>query len=158
MIDNYLGILEDSLRKKMAVLDEINVYNNAQEELLKQKNISMDDLDKNMDQKDMLIQKLAQLDEGFEALYEKIKEQLSTDRDFYKDQIKTLQELIVSVTEKSVSIQAQEARNKKLIEDFFSKERGQLHQGRKASRAAYGYYKSMSNSNVVPSQFMDQKK
>lgn len=158
MIENYLGILENSLCKKLSVLDEIAVYNSAQEQLLKKEKLSLEELDENMKQKDALISKLTELDEGFESLYGRIKEQLQADRDVYREQIRRLQELISRVTEKSVSIQAQEARNKKLLEEYFAGERSQLRQGRKSSKAAYGYYKSMSNSNVIPSQFMDQKK
>ena len=67
-----------------------------------------------------------------------------------------MQELISEITEKSVSIQAQEARNKGMIENYFARERGQLRQSRQVSKAAYGYYKSMSNG--VSSQLLDQKK
>lgn len=158
MIDNYLGILEESLDRKAEVLDEIMEYNRAQELLLRQENVSMDELDASMEQKDALIQKLVGLDEGFESLYERIREQLQENKDVYQEQIKRLQELIAQVTEKSVSVQAQEARNKKLVEDYFMTEKSQLCQGKKASKVAYGYYKSMSNGNAVPPQFMDQKK
>lgn len=157
MIDNYLRILEESLDRKAEVLDEIMEYNRAQEQLLRQENVSMDELDANMEQKDALIQKLAGLDEGFESLYERIREQLQENKDVYREQIKRLQGLIAQVTEKSVSVQAQEARNKKLVEDYFMAEKSQLRQGKKALKAAYGYYKSMSKSNVVESQFVDQK-
>ena len=57
MIDNYLKILEDSLCKKLTVLDEIAEYNVAQEELLKKEELSIDELDENMEQKDVLIKK-----------------------------------------------------------------------------------------------------
>ena len=158
MIDNYLGILESSLCRKLDILDEIITYNKLQEQLLKKEKLSLEELDANMGQKDTLIQKLTELDEGFESLYTRIKEQLQGNKDIYKEQIRHLQGLISQVTEKSISVQAQEARNKKLVEDYFADERSQLRQGRKSSKAAYGYYKSMSNSNVIPSQFMDQKK
>ena len=158
MINNYLEILEDSLQKKSAVLDEIIEYNRDQEQLLKSEKVSMEDLDANMEQKDGLIQRLTELDEGFEALYGRIKEQLSDNKDSYKREIKRLQELIAQITEKSVSVQAQETRNKKLIEDYFVREKSQIRQGKRASKVAYGYYKSMSNGGTAPSQFMDQKK
>lgn len=158
MIKNYLAILEESLHKKLAVLDEIIEYNNKQEQLLKQEKVSLEELDANMDQKDELIKKLSKLDEGFERLYERIKEQLLADKDNYKGQIGSIQNLISQVTEKSVSIQAQEARNKALIEERFASERSQIRQGRQASKAAYRYYKSMSNRSVMPPQFLDQKK
>ena len=150
MIENYLGILEESLQKKLLVLNEIIEYNNKQEKLLKQENVSLDELDDNMNQKDVLIQKLLKLDEGFEVLYERIREQLINNKEKYKEQIKRLQNMISEVTEKSVSIQAQETRNKKMIEDYFRKGKQQLRQGRQASKAAYDYYKNMNNTNVVP--------
>ena len=155
-MENYLEILTDSLKKKSKVLDEIMRYNSDQENLLRQESISLEELDANMELKDGLIQKLVQLDDGFETLYERIKEQLLTQKDQYKAQIGQMQELISQITEKSVSIQAQVARNKGMIENYFARERGQLRQSRQVSKAAYGYYKSMSNG--VSSQLLDQKK
>ena len=139
MMDNYLGILEESLQKKLKVLEEIAVYNKEQEQLLRKESVSLEELDENMSHKDELIQKVTALDEGFETLYERIKEQILTHKDDYKEQIRKLQQLISQVTEKSVSIQAQEARNKKLIEDYFKKERSQLRQNRQSYKAAYNY-------------------
>ena len=85
MTGNYLEILEESLRKKSAVLDEIMKYNDAQEQLLKEKNFSLEELDANMDQKDILIQKLTELDEGFETLYGRIRDQLAENKEAYRD-------------------------------------------------------------------------
>lgn len=157
-MENYLKILEDSLQEKLSVLEEISQYNQEQENLLKQQDASLEELDDNMSKKDKLIEKLAGLDQGFETLYERIREQLLSGKDAYKAQIKELQDLISQVTEKSVSIQAQEARNKKLVEKYFAEERAQLKHDRQTSKVAYNYYKSMSNTNVMPPQYMDQKK
>lgn len=157
MIESYLDILEQSLVKKIEVLQEISDYNNAQEELFRKEAVSLEELNENMSGKDELIGRLTKLDEGFETLYARIKDQLSDRKDDYADQIRRIQGLIGKVTEQSVSIQAQEARNKKLIEDYFAGERQKIRQGRQTSRAAYGYYKSMSNTNVAPPQFLDQK-
>lgn len=118
----------------------------------------MEELDANMEQKDGLIQKLTALDDGFETLYERVKEQLSTNKDAYKNQIKRIQELITKVTEKSVSIQAKESRNKKLVEEYFSKKKHEIRQGRQASKTVLNYYKSMSDTSAISSQIMDQKK
>ena len=158
MIKNYLQILEDSLVKKSEVLDQIIAYNKEQEELLKKEDISLEELDENMAKKDEFIQSLLQLDEGFESLYEKIREQLLGNKALYAQQIRRLQELISSVTDKGVAIKAQEARNKQLVENYFAREKKQLRQGRQTSKAAYDYYKNMNNVNVVPPQIMDQKK
>lgn len=158
MMENYLDILEECLQKKLKVLEEIAAYNQEQEQLLGKESVSLEELDENMSHKDELIRKVTALDEGFETLYERIKEQLLTNKDVYKEQIIKLQQLISQITEKGVSIQAQEARNKKLIEDYFKRERSQLRQNRQSSKAAYNYYKSVNNTNVVMPQMMDQKK
>lgn len=157
-MENYLKILEDSLQQKLSVLEEIFQYNQEQEKLLKKQDVSLEELDDNMSKKDALVEKLAGLDQGFETLYERIREQLLSGKDSYKAQIKKLQDLISQVTEKGVSIQAQEARNKKLVEKYFSEERARLKSDRQTSQAAYNYYKNMSNTNVMPPQYMDQKK
>jgi hypothetical protein len=36
-MENYLAILEESLKKKLTVLNEIDKYNNLQEQLLKKR-------------------------------------------------------------------------------------------------------------------------
>lgn len=158
MIKNYLKILEESLLKKIEVLDRIIAYNKDQEELLKREDVSLEELDANMAKKDELIQSLLKLDEGFESLYEKIREQLLGNKALYAEQIRTLQELITIVTDKGVAVKAQEERNKRLVEKYFTREKNELRRGRQASKAAYDYYKNMNNVNVVSPQIMDQKK
>lgn len=158
MTENYLTLLEESLRSKLQVLDEIQQYNLRQQEIFQAEEVDIDRFDEYVEEKGKLIDKLNSLDNGFESLYAKVSKELSENRDQYKNQIKQLQELVAKVTESSVSAQAQEARNKKLIEDFFKKTREDLGTGRKSSKAAYDYYKNMSKSAVVLPQFMDSKK
>ena len=158
MTQNYLTLLEESLQKKLQVMEEIQQYNLRQQEIFQADEVDIDRFDEYVDEKGKLIEKLNSLDNGFESLYDKVAKELAENRDQYKDQIKQLQELVTQVTETSVTIQAQEARNKKLIEDFFQKTRENIRSGRKSSKAAYDYYKNMSKSSVVMPQFMDRKK
>lgn len=158
MTGNYLTLLEESLQKKLQVMDEIQQYNLRQQEIFQSEEVDMDRFDEYVEEKGSLIEKLSSLDQGFESLYEKVKRELEGNREKYKDQIKRLQELVAQVTETSVSIQAQEARNKKLIEDFFRREKDGIRMGRKSSKAAHDYYKNMNRSSVVMPQFMDSKK
>lgn len=158
MTQNYLTLLEESLQKKLQVMDEIQQYNLRQQEIFQADEVDIDRFDEYVQEKGNLIDKLNSLDNGFESLYNKVAKELADNRDAYKDQIKRLQELVTQVTETSVTIQAQEARNKKLIEDFFQKTRESIRSGRKSSKAAYDYYKNMSKSSVVMPQFMDSKK
>ncbi len=158
MTENYLDLLEESLRKKLQVMAEIQKYNLRQQEIFQSGNVEMDRFDEYVAEKGALIDRVTALDSGFEKLYAKVAEQLAGNREKYAAQIRTLQSLVAEVTDTSVQLQAQEARNKKLIEDYFRKEKEGIRIGRKSSQAAIGYYKTMSKTAVMPPQFMDSKK
>lgn len=157
MMDNYLAILEESLSKKLKVMGRIRAYNKEQSELFTQGRADIDKFDESIEEKGRLIEQLTELDDGFETLYARVAEELKGDRARYADQIKRLQQLVKQVTDESVAIQAEEARNKALIEEYFAKERAGLRDNRKSSKAAYDYYKSMSNTKYAPPQYMDSK-
>lgn len=158
MISSYLNILEESLQKKLDVLGKIETENKKQEELLKADAFPYDEFDATLEKKGELIEELTSLDEGFDSLYDRIREELLSNREMYREQIKKLQGLIARVTDKGVTVQAQEARNKQLVESAFAKEKNTIRAGRKNSRAAYDYYKNMSKGNIVMPQYMDKKK
>lgn len=158
MIGNYLNVLEDSMQKKVQVLTEIQEFNNRQQELFQAENVDMSMFDSYVEEKGRLIEKVTALDEGFESLYAGVAEELRENREQYREQILRLQELVSRVTEMSVAIRAQEARNKKLVEQYFASQRSSICKGRRYSKAAYDYYKNMNSSAAVPPQFMDKKK
>ena len=156
-MENSLRILSDSLDKKMEVLRRIQNYNREQEKAFTEGQADLNAFDRAIEEKDALIEELMKLDDGFEALFERISGELKENKQAYAPQIAILQRKISEITEFSMSIQAQEARNKKLVEEFFSKERSRLGNERKGSKAAYDYYKSMSGGGMNVSRFMDQK-
>ncbi|MCI8799878.1 flagellar protein FliT [Acetatifactor muris] len=158
MTGNYLTLLEESLRRKLQVMDEIQKYNLRQQEIFQADNVDLERFDEYVEEKGRLIEQLTALDNGFEKLYANVAEELKGNREQYAKQIKTLQGLVTEVTDTSVAIQAQEARNKKQVEAFFVKERKKLHMNRKTSKAAINYYKTMNKSSVIMPQFMDDKK
>ncbi|MCM1026292.1 MAG: flagellar protein FliT [Roseburia sp.] len=157
MTENYLNVLEDSLQKKLKVLAKIRDYNQRQEELFRSDDVKLERFDEYVEEKGALIDEVTALDNGFETLYGKVAEELKDNREKYAGQIRRLQELVSRVTEESVSIQAQEARNKKLVEDYFHKQKMNIGQSRKNSKAVFDYYRSMSQANAAQPQFMDNK-
>lgn len=154
---NYLTVLEESLQKKIEILEQIQGYNERQRQIFQEGNPQLNEFDSYIEEKGKLIAEINKLDNGFEILYSNVSAELQGNREKYASQIKALQGLITQVTEKSVVIQAQEARNKKLIEEYFAKERAGIREGRKSSKAAYGYYKNMSQSNYTESYYVDSK-
>ena len=157
MINDYLEILYQSLEKKVMILSEISDYNEKQTQIfLREEEVDFDTFDQYINEKEELIQKILKLDSAFESLYEKISEPLRNQKEKYTDQIKRIQDMISLVTEKSVEIQAQETRNKALVENYFRTQKKKLRQKRQWNTAAYSYYKSM-NGISSEAQILDDK-
>ena len=157
-MENQLTILSESLDEKLEVLQKIQDYNKRQEEIFSAENVDMSLFDDAVEEKQRLIDEVVHLDEGFEIMYEKLARELEDNRERYAAQIHELQKKVSQVTELSVSVQAQETRNKKLIENYFAKERANIGQRRKNAKSAFDYYKSMSGNGYVQPQMYDSKK
>ena len=158
MMGNYLQILQDSLVKKLELLDEIEKKSLEQADMIKEPNVDLALVDFNMDEKAKLIDDVLALDDGFESIYEKIREQLIANKEQFKPQINALQNLIEKVTEKSASIQAIEARNKAQMEVVFASQKREVQSRRNAMSVAKDYYQTMNKVKHVSPQFLDQKK
>ena len=111
-----------------------------------------------MDEKAKLIEEIVKLDNGFESIYEKVREQLLVNKEQYKVQIHNLQGLISKVTEKSTAIQAIEARNKAQMDIVFATQKKEVQNRRNAMSVARDYYQNMNKVKHVSPQFMDHKK
>lgn len=157
-MDNQLTILSESLDKKLQILKEIQKYNKKQEQSFLEETADLEEFDAAIEEKGRLIEKLSKLDEGFETVYGRLAEELSGNREKYKAQIAVLQDKIRQVTELGISVQAQEQRNKKLVEQYFAKAHDNIRQERKNSKAAFNYYKNMSGTTAAQPRFMDSKK
>ena len=159
MTESYVQIMVESLEKKKAKLDAIMEKSKEQAEILKAEKFSVDDFDKNVEEKATLIEELNMLDIGFDRMYSHVKEEITSDsgKVKYRTEIQQMQKLISELTDKSVSIQAQENRNKQMVEAVFKKEREKIKSVKLGSKAAIGYYRNMSKTNFVQPQFLDQK-
>ena len=158
MIMSYLNILQDSLIKKIELLEQIEKKSLEQSEMIKETNVDLELVDVNMDEKAKLIEEIVKLDNGFESIYEKVREQLLVNKEQYKVQIHNLQGLISKVTEKSTTIQAIEARNKAQMDIVFATQKKEVQNRRNAMSVARDYYQNMNKVKHVSPQFMDHKK
>ena len=143
MPDTYIAIMLQSLKKKEQVLDEIIRLDDQQKDTLTDPECPFDVFDETVEAKSACIDQLNQLDSGFEKLYAQVAEELDQNREDYAKEIRDMQQCIRRVTDKSVKIQAQEARNKQLMKEKFSTVQKQATDVRKNSRAITGYYNSM---------------
>ena len=154
-----VGILEESLIKKIDLLRQIRALNEEQKVILEDKESMPDELDANMDKKSDIIDQLDKMDEGFQNLFDKVKPEIENNREVHTDQIKRMQDSIRTITDLSSNIQAEEARNKELAKHRFSYVRSQIKDTRANQKAVATYYNSMmNNTGYEGSQFWDKKK
>lgn len=156
--ENYILILKDSLKKKKKILDELLTLNERQKDAVSGINFDSEEFEAVVEEKDQYIERIEELDRGFQKVYEHVKVELSSNREKYKKEIEELKQLISDVTERSMEVQISEKRNEKLVYTKIADERKKIHQSRTASRVASDYYKSMSKVNVIDPQFLDKKK
>lgn len=102
MEQTYIDIMIQSLEKKEQVLDRIIELDIKQKNQLEDPQLTPDDFDEVVEAKSRLIDQLNNLDSGFEKLFERTKEELNCHKEDYKEQIRTMQEHIRSITDKSV--------------------------------------------------------
>ncbi len=157
---DYLQLLEESLVKKIGVLDRIGEFNLKQKDLflVRSETPDFEKFDSYIEEKDKLIEELNSLDEGFETLYQRVAETLKADKAGNARMIRRLQDLIREITDKSSTLQAQEAENKKLMEEFFKNARAGIGKDRTNLNAAYSYYQVQRGMGGPESLFMDSKK
>ncbi len=155
---NYINILLQDLRKKNLVLDQIMEANLKQKDALEDPNLDPDDFDTIVEHKAKLIEQLEQLDDGFEQIYARVREELMTNKAQYAGEIKEMQALIRQLTDKSASIEAQEQRNKALMTQKFNSVRKQVREIRASQKVVNQYYHNMMKTNFIAPQFLDNKK
>lgn len=154
----YIQMLLEILRKKLAILNELMRLTLVQEELMKQEPFNEDEFLKTIDEKEKQLKALTELDTGFEHIYDRVREELTTQKANYYHEITLMQEYISSITDISVKLQATEKRNRSRLEQILLQKRKDIKQSRVNSQMVTKYYKSIANQNDAPSYFYDKKK
>jgi len=150
--------MQTNSTKKVKILDKIIEMNKEQHQILSKEELDSEAFEQNVQEKSDLVEQINFLDEGFEDLYDRIKTVIKTEKQEHKEEILILKQLITEITERSVNIQSEEVRNRKLVEMRFSQERKKVRNMKNSSTVANQYYKTMTKLNHIDAQFMDRKK
>lgn len=157
MVEKELKRLAQNLEKKNEMLDRLHDLCDKQFLLLDDADMTAEVFDACMDEQDELLQELIALDEETEKIYEslQVEKVIQYDGVIQKEYLESLTSQIM---DKTCSLQEKEVLKKQKMGVYFESVRRSLGIGRKTSKAALDYYKSMNRSNIIPPQFMDQKK
>lgn len=156
--DTYVHILAQVLSNKNSLLDRLIEITLKQEAYILAEPLDMDQFEQTLPDKEVLIEQLNQLDEGFDKIYNNVRESLSSNKNLLKHEILQLQELIKQVTEKSVTLQSLELKNKNRMESYFLIKKKEIRDFKMSSQTVSKYYKSSTGQQMEQSYFLDKKK
>lgn len=158
MSRSSIQVLVESLEKKSRLLDDIIQENELQEDILKQEELDLDALDASTDRISSMTETLEKLDDGFEAVYDRTREELMAGKETYRSEISQMQKLIGEITDKVVRVNAVRMRNKLRADQQFKRSREQIGRAVSKMKVSKNYYNSMNNLHYVAPQFYDNKK
>lgn len=150
----YVKILRESLEKKVELLNLISNENDIQSRVLSDPNATPDEFQATIDNKDKWITDISTLDNGFSAIFEKVKPLLENQKSKYRDEIARMKYLVRQITDLTTQVEKQEKENYLLAQQKFAGVRKQVQKIRKSQSAVSTYYKSMNGSGY-DAQFLD---
>lgn len=158
-INVYITVLHDSLSRKVDVVKEILKYTKEQNKILSSDDVDVDRFDDIISEKGILINKLEELDNGFDTTFDRVKEELKNNKDMYKSQILEMQNYIRVITDMSVEIESLEQSNKTMFADFLHGKRKEIRKFNVNNKIAASYNSNMPHQHQDwQSYFLDKKK
>ena len=154
----YIRMMLDILGKKENHLASLLELTTAQEQLLKGEEFIEEEFTELIAKKRGHLLKIEEADNGFQAIYNRVAEEMKNNNDEYKDQIIEMQSLITRVTDLGVKLSALEEKNKTALEANLQGKRQNIRQFKVSKQTADKYYKNMIGMQTGASYFMDQKK
>lgn len=154
----YIRMMLDILGKKESQLTSLLELTTAQEQILKREESDEDEFTDIIAKKREHLRKIEEADNGFQAIYNRIAEELQNNKEEYKAQILEMQGLITRVTDLGVRLSALEEKNKTTLEANLQGKRQNIRKFKVSKQTADKYYKNMIGMQTGASYFMDQKK
>lgn len=153
----YIVLLVEILQKKKQILNELMQMTMKQRDIISAEKVDDEEFLHMVSMKEEQIANLNNLDDGFDKLYQSVKDELITGKEKYISAINSLKELIAQITDLSVNLQALERRNKSQIDLYFSTMRNKIKNSRISNRTVSNYYKTMTKQHEIQSFFYDKK-
>lgn len=153
----YIQIIIDSLNKKYKVLNELMQITSRQKAIIDADSFDEDLFMETISLKQEQIDKLSELDRGFELVYDRIREDLKTNSKEYQSEITSLKELVTKITDLNIKLQALEKSNKPKLESRLANKRQSIKKSRLSNQTVTNYYKTMSGGQETQSYFYDKK-
>lgn len=153
----YIRMMIDVLEKKKVHLNNLFNLTKEQESLLKEEEFNESEFSLLVEKKNGNLRKLEETDSGFQSLYNRVAEEMKENKEQYKEQILTMQKLILEVTDLGVKLTALENKNRAALEAKLQGKKQNIRQFKVSRQTADKYYKNMIGMQTGASYFMDKK-
>lgn len=155
----YVTMMVDALKKKERVLEFLLEKTREQEMLLRAEELDQSGFSVTIEEKGIKIDELNELDEGFDALFKMVKQEIVAHREEYRADIEQMQNLIGRISDLGVQIQALEHQNSERFKMYLSGKRKEIRDFHMSNRTASTYYQNMANVHTPDqSYFFDKSK
>ena len=154
----YIRMMVDVLMKKETYLSKLFDATITQESLLKMSKFDETIFFKLVEQKDELLKRIEEIDQGFQSIFNRVSEVLKENKEQYKEQILQMQSLITSVTDLGIKISVLEEKNKGLLQQRLQEKKQGIRQFKVGKKTADKYYKNMIKMQTGTSYFFDKEK
>ena len=149
----YVNMMVDTLERKKTILEKLLHQTREQEALLKDEEMDVETFQNIIDQKGEEIEKLNQMDEGFDTLFRHVEKEITANRMTYKIQIQKMQKLINEVSELGIQIQALEHQNSGHFKIYLANQKQSVKEFHTNNRTAASYYQNMANAHKPGSSY-----
>mgnify|MGYP004509900261 FL=1 len=149
----YVNMMVDTLERKKTILEKLLHQTREQEALLKDEEMDVETFQNIIDRKGEEIEKLNQMDEGFDTLFRYVEKEITANRMTYKIQIQKMQKLINEVSELGIQIQALEHQNSGHFKIYLANQKQSVKKFYTNNRTAANYYQNMANAHKPGSSY-----
>lgn len=156
-VNTQLDLLIEVLRKKAGYLQQLLTYTQEQSIVLEKDEIEgFNDL---IQPKEELIDKVIEIDDYFQTIYENIRGIIEKHPELYKEKVQIMKQVITIIGDLGVAITVQEGRNKNYF-DFKAKAEKKEHTDlRQSNKIVSNYYSNMNKQKKInQSPSFDSKK
>lgn len=155
----YVSALQDSLQRKLEVLQAIERLTTEQSDILAKPEPDMERFEQIIQEKGERLEEMKSLDQGFDALFAKLRRELQENKYQYQSQITQMQNLIRAITDCGIKIEGMEKRNKNAFQNYLTGARREIRNFKRNNQTASVYSQNMANQHHDwQTYFFDEKK
>lgn len=143
----YVNMMVDVLKRKERILTSLLDLTKEQEALLRNEELDYDRFQQILEEKGSQIDELNDIDEGFDALFKKVEQEIMANREAYRDQIKEMQKRIAVVSELGIQIQALESQNSERLKVYLAGQKKRIREFHMNNKTASSYFQNMANTH-----------